>query len=247
MEETKEIINGPKLIMISIIIPTLNEQENISRLLTGLMKENSIDYEIIIVDGGSKDRTLEIVNQFPIIICKSLRGRGEQLCEGFKRASGDIILFLHADSTISGSPLKAIYETLDRDPKLIGGNFSLKFDGKDDFSLWLNGFYKWLRDHNIYYGDSGIFIRRNILEKIGGISNRALMEDYDLVKRMEKIGPTCNIKNPTLITSSRRFYGRSKWSIILGWVKIHFLYYLGFNDDYLAKAYDSERTKETPL
>lgn len=244
MEKTKTIITGPTIKMISVIIPTLNEQKNIELLLNALLKEKSTDYEIIIVDGGSQDETISIVNNFPVITIHSERGRGQQLAEGLKKANGDIILFLHADSTITGRPLAAIQEELDRDSHLIGGNFFLKFDGNDDFSIWLNGFYEWLRSHHIYYGDSGIFIRRKILDKIGGMSNRALMEDYDLVKRMEKFGNTCKINDPILITSSRRFHGRNKWSIIFGWVKIHFLYFIGFSGEYLANAYDSTRTKE---
>lgn len=230
--------------MISVIIPTLNEQENLGSLLEALNSETLVDYEIIIVDGGSKDATLEIAEKFPVLSIQCPRGRGQQLCEGLKKAQGDIILFLHADSSITGQPLGAIQQTLDQNPEYIGGNFSLLFDGKDDFSLWLNGFYKWLQTHNIYYGDSGIFIRKSVLEQIGGLSDSPLMEDYDLVKRMEKAGLTCNIKDPILITSSRRFHGRGKWSIIWGWIKLHFLYYIGCNGEYLAKTYDSTRTNE---
>ncbi len=244
MEKTEENTKKSDRLMISVIIPTLNEQENLGTLLEALGVETSIDYEIIIVDGGSEDATMEIAKTSKVLCLQGPRGRGQQLCKGIESAQGDILLFLHADSTISGHPLAAIKKTLDQTQDYIGGNFSLIFDGNDDFSFWLNGFYKWLRARGIYYGDSGIFIRRSALEQIGGFSNRALMEDYDLVKRMEKFGSTCNITDPVLVTSSRRFHGRSKWSIIWGWIKIHFLYYIGCSDEYLARTYDSARSTE---
>ena len=89
----------------------------------------------------------------------------------------------------------------------------------------------------MYYGDSGIFVRRDIYERIGGIRPIALMEDYDFVRRLEKVGPTLCIDDPPLITSSRKFQGRRRFAIVTGWIWIHALWYLGVSPDRLARMY----------
>ena len=129
------------------------------------------------------------------------------------------------------------------DPACPGGNFRLLFDGDDGFSRWLNGFYAWLRRRGFYDGDSGIFIRRSVLEALGGIRPIALMEDHDLVRRLERIGGTMCIADPPLLTSSRRFAGRPPVRIIAGWVRIHLSYYCGIAPARLAELYDSERKR----
>ena len=98
-------------------------------------------------------------------------------------------------------------------PKLIGGNFRLIFDGDTSFSRWLTKVSAWLRPLGIYYGDSGIFVRRTIYEALGGFRPIALMEDLDFVRRLERFGETCCIEDPPLITSSRRFDGRRRREI----------------------------------
>lgn len=230
--------------MISVIIPTLNEEDNLDGLLSTLFSETNVEYEIIIVDGGSTDNTSNIASSHPVTFFQSPQGRGQQLCAGAEKANGDVILFLHADSKISHGMLSAIQNQMNKHLNIIGGNFKLLFDGEDSFSTWLNDFYAKLRSWGVYYGDSGIFIRKAVLDEIGGLRNIALMEDYDLIRRMERFGLTCNIIDPMLITSSRRFLGRNKWLIILGWIKIHILYYLGCGGGFMARQYDSIRITE---
>ena len=79
------------------------------------------------------------------------------------------------------------------DETLCGGNFRLLFDSDDPFSRWLDGFYVWLRSHGFYYGDSGIFMRRDVYDTMGGTRPIALMEDYDFVRRLEAHGNACCI------------------------------------------------------
>jgi hypothetical protein len=78
-------------------------------------------------------------------------------------------------------------------PEVVGGNFRLLFEGKDGFSRWLTGFYALIRRLGFYYGDSGIFVRRAALDAIGGVRPIALMEDYDLVRRLRRAGPSCGL------------------------------------------------------
>ena len=98
-----------------------------------------------------------------------------------------------------------------------------------------------MRARGLYYGDSGIFVRRRAYDAIGGFRAFAVMEDYDFVGRLERFGETCRIDEPALVTSSRRFEGRRGWRIVWGWLKIHALYHLGVAPERLARMYDSDR------
>jgi rSAM/selenodomain-associated transferase 2 len=228
--------------MISVIIPTLNEALRLPALLERIASE-PISAEVIVVDGGSTDGTPEIARQWTKHVFHSPPGRGQQLRLGADVSHGDILLFLHADSALANGCLVRLRETLDREPSIVGGNFRLVFDGADGFSRWLTHFYAWLRRHSIYYGDSGVFIRRSAYDAIGGIRPVSLMEDYDLVRRLEAFGRTSCIEEPPLGTSSRRFIGRHPVLIVLGWLWIHALFHLRVPPQYLALLYDSMRRR----
>lgn len=225
---------------ISIIIPALNEARRLPRLIAQLRTQR-IEAEIVLVDGGSTDGTPATARSLGVRTIRSTPGRGQQLAAGAAVAAGDILLFLHADSHLPSNALRRVLDTLGDGPEIVGGNFRLLFDGDDGFSRWLNGFYRWIRSHGIYYGDSAVFVRRTVYDAIGGIRPIALMEDYDFNRRMERYGRTCCIDEPPLVTSSRRFRGRHPVVIVYGWLKIHLLFYLGVSPDRLAQLYDSAR------
>lgn len=231
-------MSGPSLI--SIVIPTLNEAETLPSLLSTLGRE-IVDHEILVIDGGSADGTADLARQAGATVLAAPRGRGPQLARGAAAAHGDIILFLHADSAFPRGGLAALRDALDRSPDAEGGNFRLLFDGQDAFSRWLERFYDRIRRLGFYYGDSGIFIRRAVLEVLGGIRPIAVMEDYDLVRRMERSGRTLCIREPPLTTSSRRFAGRQPAAIVWGWIKIHLLFHLGVDPERLSRLYEGRR------
>lgn len=225
---------------ISIVIPALNEARRLPGLVSRL-RAQQVALEIVLVDGGSTDGTPAAAHALGLRTIGSPAGRGQQLAAGTAATTGDVLLFLHADSLLPPGALRRVLDTLRADPGIVGGNFRLLFDGDDGFSRWLNGFYRWIRSHGIYYGDSAVFVRRAVYDAIGGIRPIALMEDYDFNRRMERYGRTCCIDDPPMVTSSRRFRGRHPVAIVYGWLKIHLLYYLGVSPDRLAKLYDSAR------
>lgn len=228
--------------MISVIIPTLNEASRIGALLSALDAE-TYPHECIVVDGGSTDDTVDIAEAHGARVLRTPAGRGRQLVVGIEAAAGDILFFLHADSSFPAGGLARMAGLLAADAGSVGGNFRLRFDGDDGFSRWLDGFYAWIRRHGFYYGDSGIFVRRSVYAAIGGIRPIALMEDYDFVRRLERAGRTICIEDPPLQSSSRRFRGRRPAAIVAGWLVIHLLFHLRVPPAWLAWLYNSARTR----
>jgi rSAM/selenodomain-associated transferase 2 len=225
--------------MISIIIPTLNEERSLSSLLDATRQQGA-DHEVIVVDGGSRDRTLDIAREHGVRTISSRPGRGAAICAGAAAAHGEVLFFLHADSRLPPRALDRINEALDANANIVGGNFRLVFDGETRFSRWLTAFCAWIRSLGHYYGDSGIFVRRSVYDALGGFRPIPVMEDWEFVRRLEGFGRTACIKDPPLITSSRRFEKRRPVEIVYGWVRLHVLYWLGVSPDRLAEIYRNQ-------
>jgi len=228
---------------ISVIIPTFNEELSIGKTLDALARLVNVD-EIVIVDGGSTDKTIEIAEKYKQV--KKLKvinfaeaNRGKQLHEGTKHASGDIFWFLHADTRPVQGCARQIKAFMRYD-EIVGGNFEVVFSGKSRWAQFLTKLYPQLRSINLIYGDSAIFARRSTYEKIRGYKPLPLFEDVDFYKRLQKKGRFQHINLP-VTTSSRRFENRSfawtfaRWSIFQG------LYWIGFPPRVLAKGYKQVR------
>lgn len=228
--------------MISIVIPVLNEAERVPGLLARLAGEG-VSHEVIVVDGGSTDATVLVAQTAGARVLRAPPGRGQQLAAGAATATGETLLFLHGDSRFPTGGLAQIERALARDPDCLGGNFRLLFDGDTPFSRWLTGFYARIRARGLYYGDSGVFVRRRVYDALGGIRPIDLMEDYDFTRRLERLGRTCCIEDPPLVTSSRRFEGRRPMAIVLGWIEIHALFHLGVPPRLLARRYEAQRRR----
>lgn len=231
----------PETPRLSVVIPTLNEAGALGALLAAL-KADAPDAEIIVVDGGSADGTAALARRAGVRLLETPPGRGAQLQAGARAASGAAILFLHADAGWPQGGGGAIEAAL-RDPQVVGGNFRVVFDGGTRFAEWLTGFYAWFRRHGLFYGDSGIFARRSVLEAMGGVRPLVLMEDYDLRHRLRRQGQIVCIDAPALGASSRRFDGRHPVAIVWGWVLIHLLYFCRVPGPLLARVYDSRRRR----
>jgi rSAM/selenodomain-associated transferase 2 len=219
---------------LSIIIPTLNEAHSIAATLDAV-RELRGPVEMIVVDGGSHDGTIEILRERGVRVILSERGRGLQMHAGACLARGEVLWFLHADTLPPNDAAERIGEALN-DAETVGGNFCLRFDGSATAARFLTWLYPQLRRLGLCYGDSGIFVRRDAYERVGGFKPFPIFEDLDLVRKLRRVGRMAHVPT-TIITSSRRFEGRSFALTFARWSALQVLYWLGVHPRSLARMY----------
>ncbi|HEY6990893.1 MAG TPA: TIGR04283 family arsenosugar biosynthesis glycosyltransferase [Bryobacteraceae bacterium] len=224
--------------MVSIIVPALNEASHIAGTLRALQALEG-EKEILVVDGGSEDCTVEVAKQAGVRVLQSARGRGVQQHAGALQSRGDILFFVHADTIPPPNAISDIVSAL-KDTSVIGGNFGLLFDGASRAARQLTGIYPALRWLNLCYGDSGIFVRRTAYDAVGGFRAFALFEDLDLLRRIRKIGRFVHL-HTRILTSSRRFENRNFAVMWIHWTSLQLLYWAGVSPNLLARWYRSGR------
>lgn len=234
--------------MISIIIITYNEEEYIECILLNILQQfkDEGDFEILVSDGGSSDKTIEIAKKYTEII-NSSKSKAFQLNAGAKEAKGNILFFVHADMTLAKGTLKAISRQINEE-NFDGGGFANEFDKhnkkikKLGNRLNLRIFSKKEQsDRNIFYGDNGIFVRKKVFEALGGFKEIPIMEDYDFSRRMKASYRVKLIKQPKIIVSARRHQKSGFITTRLQWIFIKKLYLIGVSPFRLARWYKDVR------
>jgi rSAM/selenodomain-associated transferase 2 len=223
---------------LSIIIPTLNESGAIEATLDAVGRVHGA-LEIIVVDGGSSDRTVPLARARGAQVLVAPRGRGAQMHAGACVAHGDVLWFLHADTHPPPEAGEQIAEAL-ANPKVAVGCFSIHFDGRGRAARLLTWLYPHLQWLGLCYGDSAFFMRRQIYEQAGGFRQIPLFEDLDLLKRLRRLGRLTRL-SAAVTTSSRRFEGRSFMLTFARWTILQILYWLGVPSDQLARFYSPIR------
>src|SRR5574341_1075702 len=171
---------------LSIIIPTFNEASVIGQTLGAVAMLREV-VEVIVVDGGSDDETVQIARERGARVLRSERGRGAQMHAGACAARGEALWFLHADTQPAPDSSQQIVEAL-RDPHVVAGHFNVGFDSSQFSARFLTWLYRLLRRLGLCYGDSAIFVRRETYERVGGFKPFPIFEDLDLVRRLRKHG-----------------------------------------------------------
>ncbi len=222
----------------SIIIPVLHEGNIINGLLESLRRfaaEKPV--EIIVVDGSPSQDSLQVITDETIQKYSCQAGRARQMNLGAAHASGDILIFLHADTLLPTNALTRIQETL-QDPGLVGGAFSLQIDSPR-FLLRIIAMFSTLRSRmtRAPYGDQTIFLRKSYFDSIGAYLDIPLMEDVELMRRIKKHKDDIIILPVTVITSDRRWNQEGLLYTAFRDTLIIFLYWCGMPAEKLARFY----------
>ncbi|XP_067684152.1 uncharacterized protein [Haliotis asinina] len=253
----------------SVIIPTYNEADNIARTLTDLLKRvNCTDSiaEIVVSDGGSTDDTVQICQEFAksspvkVKVVSSKPGRGIQQHAGVMESTGSMILFLHADTLLPRDFDLLSSEAL-ATPGNVASAFTLDFDGLHPeyrksrglpvldwmtyyrlkiVQFFANGFNRITEDP---HGDQALMMTRKMYDRVGGFDPVLLMEDYMLVRKLQKMGHVVTLPQ-SVITSSRRFETKGVFKTTLMNRLVIMLYTLGVGPDTLAQLYYGKKLKK---
>jgi rSAM/selenodomain-associated transferase 2 len=221
---------------LSIVVPVLDEAVNLQRLLPDLAARFG-EAEVIVVDGGSADASAAVARAAPGVRCvPSPAGRARQMNAGAAAASGDVLLFLHADTVLPDGAVAAIVGAL-RDPAVVGGRFDVRFSSpRWPLRMVAALMNRRSRLTSIATGDQAIFVRRPIFETLGGYPPIPLMEDIELTKRLKRQGPVAALR--LRVTTSSRKWEREgiARTITLMWI-LRFLYWCGMDPAKLHRWY----------
>jgi len=198
---------------ISVIIPARNEQDSIAAAIEHV--RDSGVREVIVVDGGSGDETCRHARAAGAMVFESAPGRGTQQNLGAAEAAGDVLLFLHADTRLPSDFLEQIDGVLSREG-VSAGAFRLGVDGHGRGLRWVENMANWRSLYcQLPYGDQAIFMKAETFRRAGGFAEIPLMEDFDLMRRLRKLG-RIELADATVRTSARRWRQlgvlRATWS-----------------------------------
>jgi rSAM/selenodomain-associated transferase 2 len=221
---------------LSIVVPALDEAENLRTLLPALARECP-DAEVLVVDGGSRDDTGAVVAGAPgVRLLRSPRGRARQMNAGAAAASGAVLLFLHADTRLPAGAAGAVARAL-ADPAVAGGRFDVAFDNRGwrfrMIAALMNVRSRW---SGIATGDQAIFVRRAAFEALGGYPEIPLMEDVELTRRLKRAGRLACLRL-RVTTSARKWEREGVWRTIgLMWA-LRLLHFCGVAPERLHRWY----------
>lgn len=221
--------------MLSIVVPALDEAANLQRLLPDLAARCP-GAEVIVADGGSRDATASIARDAGARVVEAPRGRARQMNAGARAASGDVLLFLHADTVLPDGAVDAIAAAL-ADARVVGGRFDVRFTSPrwpfHMIAALMNARSRW---SGISTGDQGIFVRRAAFDALGGYPDIPLMEDIELTTRLKRAGRLASLR--LRVTTSSRKWEREgiARTILLMWT-LRSLYACGASPARLVRWY----------
>ncbi len=231
--------------MISVVIPALDEELLLPRCLASL--EDQIEHELIVVDGGSHDRTIDLAESAGALVVRSPRAnRGLQMNLGARRARSDVLLFLHADSCLPPGALAAVEALLGSRDDVVGGCFTMRLDSRSPLCrlvAWGGDLYH--RTGRSLFGDRGVFVRRDAFEAAGGFRELPIMEDVDLGRRLrESRGPSGAREKRRLVmlpgpvvSSARAFERQGALRLLARILLACAAYKCGLPTDHIARLY----------
>jgi hypothetical protein len=218
--------------LVSIIIPTLNEENNLEACLASA--ESPSPVERIVVDGESGDRTVEIARSCGAKVITSPRGRGRQMNAGARIATGEFLLFLHADTRLPPGYAETVRATLSL-PGIAAGAFEFRLDATSPSLRFIERVANWRsRRLQLPYGDQALFLRSSRFHAAGGFPDTAIMEDYEFIMALKKFGRIYTAPYPAT-TSARRWEKLGTWRATLLNEAVVVAYYLGVSPSGLLR------------
>ncbi|HET7848841.1 MAG TPA: TIGR04283 family arsenosugar biosynthesis glycosyltransferase [Pseudolabrys sp.] len=220
---------------LSIVMPVLNEADGIEAALRALAPLRGQNAEVIVVDGGSHDGTLELAYSLADRVVQARRGRASQMNAGAEIATGDILLFLHADTRLPENADDLVREGIQRSGR-VWGRFDVRIDGSKLLNL-VGATMNWRsRLTGIATGDQVLFVTREAFNAVGGFPPIALMEDVAISRALKRISrPLC--LRAAVVTSGRRWQAHGTLTTIALMWRLRFAYFLGADPAKLARVY----------
>jgi rSAM/selenodomain-associated transferase 2 len=228
----------PQRFLLSVIIPVWREAETIESTLSGLQSLRSQGHAIIVVDGGSDDGTASLAQPLCDQVIVSDPGRAVQMNAGAAAASGNVLLFLHADTRLPFSALDHLADFAASSS--VWGRFDVRLSGQRRLFRVIGWFMnRRSRLTGIATGDQSIFVRRAVFDELGGFSPIPLMEDVDLCSRLKRLSRPFCISDP-VVTDSRRWQKHGPWRTVFLMWRIRWRYWRGESPEKLAKLYRAD-------
>ena len=222
--------------MLSVIIPALNEAENIAEVLQALAALRARGVEIVVADGGSTDKTMALARPLADHVINAPRGRARQMNAGAATARGDLLLFLHADCQLPPAADQLIVDGLHRERKT-WGRFDVTITGKHPLLRVIGAMMSFRsRVTGVATGDQGLFVTRSLFEAAGCYPDIALMEDIALTKTLKAFGKPLALRH-RVATSGRRWEKHGVWRTIFLMWRLRLQYWLGADPNKLAGRY----------
>ena len=223
-------------VRLSVIVPVLNEMSGIRSALQALAPLVARGAQVLLIDGGSVDGTVALAQVNGVRVVQSQRGRAVQMNSGAQQATGDILLFLHADTRLPPAADRLIQQALSAGAQ-VWGRFDVCIEGKPRMlrviAALMNLRSRW---SGIATGDQALFMTRSAFDAVGGFPDQPLMEDIEMSTRLLKISrPIC--LRARVITSGRRWETHGLWRTVLLMWQLRLAYWLGVSPERLAARY----------
>jgi rSAM/selenodomain-associated transferase 2/rSAM/selenodomain-associated transferase 1 len=223
---------------ISIIIPAINEADHIANTIESIGPGNK--KEVIVVDGGSHDDTMSIAKSLGAKVITGTPPRARQMNQGAAQATGDVLVFLHADTRLPEKFEDVVFSSF-KQPKMVAGAFELRMDSPTPGLRIIERLANWRSRYlKMPYGDQAIFLSTKLFHELGGFLDIPIMEDFELVRRLQKQGNIVTLPVP-VFTSSRRWlkFGILKTTLINQLVIA--AYVIGIGPEVIARWYDRSK------
>jgi len=219
---------------VSIIIPTLNEASCLSAALASV--QGIPDVEVVVVDGGSNDGTLDIAASHGVRLLRGPRGKAAQMNLGAALARGNILLFLHADTQLPENWKELVQKELD-EPDVVAGAFRLRIQGPRQAFRIIERLANFRSTRfQMPYGDQALFLKADLFHKLGGFPNFVIMEDFEIIRVLKRFGRVSTLEAPA-VTSARRWLERGLLRTTLINQTIILFYFLGVSPGRLERLY----------